>query len=298
MIPARPSYRRVNVSRTGCTAGIDHFGLLLQRAAREDLLDGDHPLGAAAAQECNRPVEERREAVPEPGQEGEVHYQPQEPRDEAGGLDPADQGDGAEAGDRRHRPAIVVPERPAGRVSRKPTDDGLGGVTPRLNRDLGYPGQPVEAHQVADDEDFGVPRKGEVRLDLHPARAIHFGTSPVGEQSSQGRALHAGGPDLGGRFDPAQLRVGRVGLQTALVDMRDRGVHVDLDPERARGRARRASGARRGTRGGSSARHRATAPALSRGRCCGSSGAANGETARRAGRRAPRPWAPPRPRRR
>ena len=152
---------------------------------------------------------------------------------EAGSLDPADQGDGAEAGDRRHRAAIVVAERSTGRVSPKPADDGFGGVTPRLNRDLSYPGQPVEAHQIANDEDLGVPRKGEVRLDLHPARAIHFGTGPVGEQAAQGRGLHAGGPDLGGRFDPAQLRVGRVGLQTALVNVRDRGVHVDLDPERA-----------------------------------------------------------------
>jgi hypothetical protein len=94
------------------------------------------------------------------------------------------------------------------------------------------PWQPVEAHQVADDEDLGVPGNREVRLDLHPSRPIHLGAGLLGEQSAERRRLHAGGPDLGGRLDAMQLGDRRVCLETALVHVGDGGAHVNLDPDR------------------------------------------------------------------
>ena len=85
-----------------------------------------------------------------------------------------------------------------------PARDGPRRVPPRLDRDLRHAGQPVEAHQVADDEELGVPGNREVRLDLHPSRPIHLGAGLLGEQTAERRRLHASGPDLGGRLDATQ----------------------------------------------------------------------------------------------
>jgi hypothetical protein len=84
-----------------------------------------------------------------------------------------------------------------------------------LDRDLRHAWQPIQAHQVADDEELGVPGTREVRLDLHPSRPIHLDAGLLAEQTAERRRLHAGGPDLGGRLDATQLGVLEVRLARA-----------------------------------------------------------------------------------
>src|SRR4030095_10160779 len=93
-----------------------HFGLLLERVTPEDLLGGDHALWTTAAEKGHSPVEERRDPVLEPGEPDDVHDQPEQPRAEAGALDPADHRERTEPRDGGHGPEVAVLERPPLRV--------------------------------------------------------------------------------------------------------------------------------------------------------------------------------------
>src|SRR4051794_17555466 len=76
--PPGGSARRLPGRRAGALALLGARGLL-ERLAPEHLLEGDGALRARAPEEADDPVEQRREAVLEAGQEGQVNDEPQQP---------------------------------------------------------------------------------------------------------------------------------------------------------------------------------------------------------------------------
>jgi len=105
----------------------------------EALMGGDRSLGSPVTDERDRPARDRRDAVLEPGQEGQVHEQPTQPADEAGEPERPKRDHRPEARDRRHRPEVAVFERLVGLVA-QPADDRAPGVDAGLHRNLGHPG--------------------------------------------------------------------------------------------------------------------------------------------------------------
>src|SRR5262245_11531092 len=104
--PKGPSWdtRSFSIPRAGRQG---HGG---QDAAAADLLDRDGSLPAAAAQERERPVQERRQPMLEAGQECEMDDEPEDPRRCARQPEPSEVRDGAKTCDRRQRSEIAIDE--------------------------------------------------------------------------------------------------------------------------------------------------------------------------------------------
>ena len=98
--------------------GLVRFAEPLDRLAREDLLLGDGPLGPAAAEERDGPVQQRCYPGLEPDEVEEVDHQPEHPREEPAEPQPADAGHRREPRDRRHRALVEVVERRLGGLAR------------------------------------------------------------------------------------------------------------------------------------------------------------------------------------
>ena len=103
----------------GCVTAHDWL-LLIGREARDDLLGRDRTLQPGVAQERDRPAREHGEPVLEPGQEGEVDEQPEEPADDPRDPDGSDLRHGSEPGDGGEAPVVVVVERPRPMSPRSP----------------------------------------------------------------------------------------------------------------------------------------------------------------------------------
>ena len=86
--------------------------------------------------------------------------------------------------------------------------------------------QVVQRHQIPDHEHLWVPRQRAIGPHLHSPGVVHFGPRSLGDGPAERRSLDARGPDLGGRFDPPQRRVGGVGVDAPLIDTGD---EMDLD---------------------------------------------------------------------
>ena len=119
------------------SSGLDFAHLT---CAGEHLLLGDRALPAPPSQEGNGPVRDDREAVLEPGQEGQVHHQPQQPGGEPGDAQRAHGGNCAEPADRGHGAQVAIAKRALPAVAAKAADDRPSGVNTRLHRHLGHPG--------------------------------------------------------------------------------------------------------------------------------------------------------------
>ena len=210
------------------SSGLDFAHLT---CAGEHLLLGDRALPAPPSQEGNGPVRDDREALLEPGQEGQVHHQPQQPGGKPGDTKRPDGGNRAEPGDCGHRAQVAVAERAIPMVAVKAADDRASGMDAGLHRHLGHPGQVVQAHQIAHDEDLGMARQCAVGQPRHAAGAIDRGLGLLGQDSAEGRCLYAGRPDLGARLDAPGRVVGLLDVETVLVDAGDQGLQPHLDPE-------------------------------------------------------------------
>ena len=104
------------------------------------------------------------------------------------------------------------------------------GIPAALDRHLGDPGQPVEADEVADDEDLGVPGQGEVGQHLHPAGSVQPGPGLLGQLGPEAAARDARGPDLAGGLDG--MPSGRVLVGDAvLVHLDDHRPEGDVDAD-------------------------------------------------------------------
>src|SRR5947208_2101737 len=75
-----------------------------------DPLHGQAPLGAAAAEEAERPADQRPEPVLEAGHEHDVHGQPHQPAEEAGDADAVEADDRTAARDGGHAAQVAVAE--------------------------------------------------------------------------------------------------------------------------------------------------------------------------------------------
>src|SRR5450759_229126 len=82
----------------------------VEGAACHYLLTGDGTFGAPAADEADRPVQQRGDALFEADQVEQVDDQPEQPGDEPGETEPADAGYGGEPRDRRHAPLVDILE--------------------------------------------------------------------------------------------------------------------------------------------------------------------------------------------
>src|SRR5665647_404651 len=82
----------------------------VEGAARHYLLTGDGTFRAPAADEADRPVKQRGDALLEADQVEQVDYQPEQPGDEPGETEPADAGYGGKPRDRRHAPLVDILE--------------------------------------------------------------------------------------------------------------------------------------------------------------------------------------------
>ena len=137
----------------------------------DHLAKRDRALGAATDQEGVHPVERRREAVLEAGQERDVHDEPHQPPEEARKPDPLEAHHGVEARDGRHAAEVPVVERRRF-LAPEPSLDRVGGMDPRLHGDLGDARKVLQRHHVSDRENLGVSRDGTVREHLDTSSAI------------------------------------------------------------------------------------------------------------------------------
>ena len=100
---------------------------------------------------------------------------------------------------------------------------------------VGWPGLPRLHGGVADDEDLGMARHRQVRLDEHPTAAIGLGPGGGGHAPPEGRGQHAGSPQHGVRRDDllgcAIARVGGDDPDGTLIDVGDPHARADGDPE-------------------------------------------------------------------
>src|SRR5699024_1490849 len=108
-------------------------------------------------------------------------------------------------------------------------DDRPGGVTPALDGQLCHARVALEVDHVADEEDLGVPREGEVLLDVHATRTVDLGPGLVGDHLPEWGGGDAGGPDLRHGLDPSAAPVSVPDLEPAGVDTGDHGIQLDLD---------------------------------------------------------------------
>lgn len=76
---------------------------------------------------------------------------------------------------------VPLPKWPARIVACDPPDDGPRRVTAGLDRNLRYAGQVIEAHQVADHENFRVVWQRTIRFDFDPTRTIKLGIRALSE---------------------------------------------------------------------------------------------------------------------
>src|SRR5215471_10660476 len=118
------------------------------------VVDGERAFPAQVTGEGEPPAQDRTDAVAVAGEEADVDEQPDPPAEEAAEVQPEGGDDGAPARDIGGRAQVAVAERlvvglPPGEVA-----DLAGGVQPRLHRDLGDPGQLVQAHQVPGHQDL------------------------------------------------------------------------------------------------------------------------------------------------
>src|SRR5674476_1361123 len=72
------------------------------------LLTGDGTFGTPAADEADRPVQQRGDALFEADQVEQMDDQPDQPVDEPGETESADAGYGGEPSDRRHAPLVDI----------------------------------------------------------------------------------------------------------------------------------------------------------------------------------------------
>ena len=77
----------------------------------------------------------------------------------------------------------------------------------------------------------GWPGQREVGLHGDPAGAVDLGAGLLAEHPAERAGLHAGGPDLGGGVDPADLAVGVLDLDAVGVDVGDHRAELDLDAD-------------------------------------------------------------------
>lgn len=80
-----------------------------------------------------------------------MDHEPKQPGHRSTDAERTEPGDCSEAGDRRHRPEVVVTERAHRVLAAETPDDRPRRMAARLHRHLGHTGQVVEAHQVTDD---------------------------------------------------------------------------------------------------------------------------------------------------
>src|SRR5665811_10974 len=83
----------------------------VKSAACHYLLTGDGTFGTSAADEADRPVQQRSDALLEADQVEQVDDQPDQPGDEAGSSEPADASHRGKPRDRRHTPLVDILER-------------------------------------------------------------------------------------------------------------------------------------------------------------------------------------------
>ena len=76
---------------------------------------------------------------------------------------------------------------------------------------------------------LGVPGEGQVRQHRDPAGAVDLGAGLLAEHPAQRAGLDAGGPDLGGGVDAADLPVGVLDLDAVGVDVGDHRAELHLD---------------------------------------------------------------------
>ena len=109
------------------------------------------------------PAEDRREPVPEPGQERQVDEQPHQPPQEAGHADSLEADHRPEARDRGHAAQVAVAKRRRASSPSRRRLIVLDGVDALLHGHLGDAGQAVERRHVADREHLRVARAASSR---------------------------------------------------------------------------------------------------------------------------------------
>src|SRR5205823_3733520 len=145
--------------RAGCHSGRQaslsaaRWGIWLGRVAvragrRWQVVDGEGAFAAQVAGEGEPPAQNGPEAVAVAGEEPDVDEQPYPPADEAAEVQPESGNNGAPSRDVGGRAQIAVAEGLVVGLAPGQVADPAGGVEPGLHRDLGDPGQLVQAHQV------------------------------------------------------------------------------------------------------------------------------------------------------
>ena len=202
----------------------------LQRQPAVHLLLGGDPLRTATAHEADQPVQHRGDPALEADDVEEVEGEPHQPGDEALELELArgrrPRGTGRSS---PSSPCRGTSNGPLGCLAGEGALDLVGGVPGALDGHLGDAGQLVQRHHVADDVHLGVAGQGEVGQHRDPAGAVDLGAGLLAEHPAERAGLHAGGPDLGGRVDPADLAVAVLDLDAVGVDVGHHRAELHLD---------------------------------------------------------------------
>src|SRR6185369_1465961 len=147
----RPGWHpRQGPSQAGAgTRGVARLAWVAVRAGRRrHVVDGEGAFAAHVAGEGEPPAQDGADAVAVAGEEADVDEQPGQPAEEAAEVQPEGRDDGPPPRDVGGRPQVPVPERLVMGLALGLVADLVARVQPRLHRDLGDPGQLVQAHHI------------------------------------------------------------------------------------------------------------------------------------------------------
>jgi hypothetical protein len=135
-----------------------HATSIVFRALGEQLLEAkdNWPFEATRAYEAQEPAEESREPILESRHEGNVHDEPDEPRDPTGKPDPVRAEDSATAVHGGHAPKVPVLPGNGLSTTSDTVSDNASGMETGLKGHLGNAWQIVAIHHIADYEHFRV----------------------------------------------------------------------------------------------------------------------------------------------
>ncbi len=196
---------------------------------------GDEASTTTEGEVLEAPLNENLDAALELNDVHEMDEEPDEPGEEAGDVQTENIGDGTSAADDGHVALVEIVERRDAALPFQARFDSFCGVTAALNCDLRDAGKRLAVFverkcEIADDEDIGKLRNGEIGKHLDAATAIGFGVSAFGHFATEVVGGDATSPEDGASGKPGVRAVVSV-VDAFGIDVVDHGVFEDFDTE-------------------------------------------------------------------
>jgi hypothetical protein len=198
-----------------------------------DGFTGDEASAAAEGEVLETPFNENLDATLKLNDVHEMDEEPDEPGEKTGDVQTENVGDGSGAADDGHVALIEIAEGRNRLLPVQARPDGFCGVVSALNGDLSDAGERLAVlvereGQIADNENIGIVRNGEIGKHLDAAAAIGLSVSAFGNFAAEVVGGNAAGPEYSASGQLGVFAV--VGVANAVgIDIVDHGVFENFD---------------------------------------------------------------------